>query len=199
MNGLLHIDKEVWILTNNMKCSRFQGGSFDNIDTSQSKYYQKSFKICSSLVKNMDGSIIDPFARNCKWGTIRNDMDDSIKTVHYHLESLDFMKLMKTNSAKMVLFDPPFSKSQSKKYSVGDTNLYCTGDGRIGKLMKEIERVLKPGGILLKLGYNSSKPSKNFDLLEIIVVNFGGTRNDVIVSIWKKNTTTLDNFMASIP
>jgi hypothetical protein len=65
--------------------------------------------------------------------------------------------------------------------------------------MKEIERVLKPGGILLKLGYNSSKPSKNFDLLEIIVVNFGGTRNDVIVSIWKKNTTTLDNFMASIP
>lgn len=178
---------------------RFQGGSSDNIDTSKSKYYVKGFNKALLKTKDLEGEIIDPFSRNCKWGTIRNDMDPSIKTVQYNLESLDFMKLMKTNSAKIVLFDPPFSSSQSKKYEIGDTNLYSTGDGRIGKLCKEIERVLKPGGIMVKLGYNSSRPTKNFDLLELMIVNFGGTRNDVILSIWRKNTTTLDSFMASKP
>jgi hypothetical protein len=176
---------------------RFQGGSNDGIETSQSKYYQKGFNEALLITKSLEGEIIDPFARNCKWGTIRNDMDPSIKTVHYNLESLDFMKLMKTNSAKIVLFDPPFSDRQSKKYELGDTNLYCSGDGRIGKLCKEIERVLKAGGVMVKLGYNSSRPTKNFDLVKLTAVNFGGTRNDVLLSIWRKNTTTLDQFIPS--
>ena len=180
-----------------MEMLRFQGGSSDGIDTSNSRYYQKAFDYVLKITQNLVGEIIDPFARNCKWGTIRNDMDKNIKTVHYNLESVQFMQIMKTNSAKIVLFDPPFSPSQSKKYELGDTNLYASGNGRIGKLSREIERVLIPGGIMLKLGYNSSRPTKNFDLINLIVVNFGGTRNDVIVSIWKKNTTTLDDFMTS--
>jgi hypothetical protein len=182
---------------NQVKLERFQGGSFDGKDTSECKYYVRGFNKALSITRAIEGEIIDPFARNCKWGTIRNDMDPGIKTVHYNLESLDFMKLMKTNSAKMVLFDPPFSDRQAKKYELGDTNLYCTGDGRIGKLCKEVERVLKPGGVMVKLGYNSSKPTTNFDLLEMMVVNFGGTRNDVILTIWRKNTTTLEDFMPS--
>ena len=180
-----------------MIIERFQGGSHDGIDTSESTYYVRGFNKALLKTKDVEGEIIDPFARNCKWGTIRNDMDPSIKTVHYNLESLDFMKLMKTNSAKIVLFDPPFSDRQAKKYELGDTNLYCSGDGRIGKLCKEIERVLKPGGVMVKLGYNSSRPTKNFDLVELMVVNFGGTRNDVILSIWRKNTTTLHQFIPS--
>jgi len=191
---LLHLDKEVWFLIDFI-IERFQGGSQDGIDTSQSKYYVNGFNKALLKTKEMEGDIIDPFARNCKWGTIRNDMDQTIKTVHYNLESLDFMKLMKSNSAKIVLFDPPFSDRQAKKYELGDTNLYCTGDGRIGKLCREIERVLKPGGVMVKLGYNSSRPTKNFDLLHLMVINFGGTRNDVILSIWIKNTTTLDSFI----
>lgn len=182
---------------NQVKIERFQGGSFDGIDTSECKYYVRGFNKALLISRAIEGEIIDPFARHCKWGTIRNDMDPEIKTVHYNLESLEFMRKMKTNSAKMVLFDPPFSDRQAKKYELGDTNLYCTGDGRIGKLCKEVERVLKPGGVMVKLGYNSSKPTKNFDLLELMVVNFGGTRNDVILSIWRKNTTTLEDFMVS--
>jgi hypothetical protein len=176
---------------------RFQGGSHDGIETSKCKYYVRGFNKALFMTRSLEGEIIDPFARNCKWGTITNDMDPEIKTVDYNLESLEFMRLMKTNSSKMVLFDPPFSDRQAKKYELGDTNLYCTGDGRIGKLCKEVERVLKPGGLMVKLGYNSSKPTKNFDLLHCMVVNFGGTRNDVILTIWRKNTTTLEDFMTS--
>ena len=177
---------------------RIQGGSSDGIETHNSKYYQKGFSECMKLLKNqIEGSIIDPFARSCLWGDIRNDLDSSIKTVHYNLESLIFMNKMVSNSSKLVLFDPPFSDRQAKKYQVGDTNLYCSGDGRIGLLCREIERVLKPGGLMLKLGYNSSRPTKNFDLIKSYIVNFGGTRNDVIMTIWRKNTTTLNDFMPS--
>lgn len=177
--------------------SRVQGGSRDGIDTSLSTYYQKGFNEAQFITSKLKGEIIDPFARHCEWGTIRNDMDPSITSVHHNLESLEFMRLMKTSSAKIVLFDPPFSNRQAKKYELGDTNLYCTGDGRIGQLSKEIERVLVPGGVVVKLGYNSSRPTKNFDLMKLMVVNFGGTRNDVILTIWKKNTTTLQDFMPS--
>ena len=79
-----------------MQLERFQGGSYDNIDTSKSKYYQKGFNDALLLTKDITGEIIDPFSRHCKWGTIRNDMDPNIKTVHYNLESLEFMKLIKT-------------------------------------------------------------------------------------------------------
>ena len=181
----------------NLLFERIQGGATDGIETHGSKYYKKGFYYCRDLLKEVEGLIIDPFARNCMWGDIRNDIDPKIKTVQYNLESLVFMKKIKTSSAKLVLFDPPFSSSQSEKYEAGDTNLYCTGDGRIGKLCREVERILKPGGIMLKLGYNSSRPSKNFNLLKVYVVNFGGTRNDVLMTIWQKNTTTLDQFMAS--
>lgn len=51
--------------------------------------------------------IIDPFANESKYGTITNDLNTKFDT-DYHLDALDFLRKMKSSSADMVLFDPPF-------------------------------------------------------------------------------------------
>lgn len=175
-----------------MKFERVQGGCFDNLETSKSNYYKRAFAWTVKNVK-VEGEIIDPFARYCKWGTITNDIDSNMPT-DYHLDALDFLKIMKTNSAKILLFDPPFSERQASRYEGGITNLYTKADGTFKKIMNECDRIIKPGGILIKLGYNSSRPSKNFELIKLDLVNFGGSRNDVIVSYWVFVNNTLGGF-----
>lgn len=179
-----------------MKFEYHKGGSNDNRDTHLSKYYIDSFNYCLKLLKekNIEGVIIDPFARLCKWGDITNDINPAYKT-DYNLDCVDFLNRMRSNISKLVLFDPPFSSRQcEEKYQNADVNLYTTD--KISKCQKHIERILVPGGLVLKLGYNSNFTNrKNFDLICIKLVSFGGNRNDVIVSIWRKNTHTLNEFI----
>lgn len=60
---------------------------------------------------NKGGVIIDPFAKDCKLGTIRNDLNPNCDT-QYHLDALKFLQGQKSNSADMVLYDPPYSVTQ---------------------------------------------------------------------------------------
>ena len=176
--------------------SRFQGGSYAGKDTSENSYYQKAFKKACKLTEALEGEIIDPFARNCTWGTIRNDLDPKTKA-HYNLDALEFLKKMKSNSAKIVLFDPPFSPSQEKKYTGGCQNLYAD-PSKISKMYKEIFRILKSGGVVVKLGYNSTRPNPNLELIDCQIVNFGGSKNDVIQTIWQLKTIKLSDMGALI-
>jgi hypothetical protein len=59
-------------------------------------------------------TIIDPFANGCKIGTITNDLNPKFDTT-YHLDALDFLKLMKSDSADVVIYDPPYSPRQVKE------------------------------------------------------------------------------------
>ena len=69
--------------------------------------------------KYIDGAavIIDPFANSCKYGTITNDMNPEFDT-DYHLDALEFLKLLPTSSADVVLYDPPYSLRQVSEASV---------------------------------------------------------------------------------
>ncbi len=173
---------------------RFKGGSSDSIDTSNSRYYKKALKIGSLLIDKriIEKISIDPFARDCTWADVTNDLDTSKKAM-YNLDALDFIKTFENNSIKLILFDPPFSTSQEKKYAF-NSNLYASDSNKISKLYKECFRVLSIGGVMVKLGYNSTRPHPGLKLKHLMVVNFGGSRNDVIVSIWRKEQTTLDIF-----
>jgi len=169
---------------------RFQGGSMDSLDTHKSKYYQNTFNDCLEWTRNLKGNIVDPFARNCTWGDLTNDINQETKAM-YHLDALEFLKMIKSESAKIVLFDPPFSPRQEKRYENGTNNLYSSDSNKISKLNQEVFRILKPQGVMLKLGYNSSRPNKSMNLIQMRIVNFGGSRNDVICSVWQKNQHTL--------
>ena len=168
---------------------RIQSGSASAIDTHETGYFRK-------IWKSLDigaGVVVDPFARNCSISdTWSNDIDPST-SANYHMDAIEFMKIVPTQSAWLVIFDPPFSQRQEKKYEGGLQNVYST-PGYIADIMTDVCRVLKPGGYLLKFGYNSTRHHPMLELQKGWICNMSGNRNDVIVTLWKKCTITLDNF-----
>ena len=93
----------------------------------------------------------------------------------------------------LCIFDPPFSGRQSDEKYDGHINVY-TDPGYVKKCMIEVGKILKPGGYLLKFGYNSSRHLKCLELVKMWVVNFGGNRNDVIVTLWRNEQKTLQEW-----
>jgi len=179
-----------------VKFNRIQGASFESLDTSEGKYYKMGFTEMLKLGKAEFGNknvIVDPFARNCKWGTITNDLDENTDAIH-HMDALEFLKSIKTRSADYVLFDPPFSERQAERYELGHKNIY-TDPAYLSKCFFHIGRILKNNGLVLKLGYNSSRNNKNLELVKGWLVNFGASRNDVIMTIWQKNQSSLEDYL----
>lgn len=178
-----------------MNFSRIVGGSFDGRETHKSNYYETGFH---HMIKNQrrietqakSPLIADPFARNCKWGTHTNDIDPET-LADSHMDALLWLESLETEHFDYVLFDPPFSAHQAeRKYEVGHVNIYVD-PSYVSKCFAEVARILKPGGRVLKLGYNSTRHSKLLDLEKGWIVNFGGSRNDVIMTQWVKGQARL--------
>ena len=128
--------------------------------------------------------IIDPFANDCKYGTITNDLNPKFNT-DYHLDALDFLKQLHDNSADCVLYDPPYSLRQVKECYEGVgikvTSKHTKSSWR-AKHLDEIKRILKPNGVVLCFGWNSNGVGKtrDFEMMEILLVAHGGSKNDTI-------------------
>jgi hypothetical protein len=139
--------------------------------------------------------VIDPFARMCLWGTKRNDINPQFLheyTTHC-MDALEFLNNEPRGKAHIVIMDPPFSNRQSEE-EYGTNNLY-TNPKYISDLGKECFRILCSGGYLIKCGFNTNPPSKGFTLIHVKICNMGGSRNDILISLWKKSQTTLSNVL----
>lgn len=60
------------------------------------------------------GIIVDPFANGSKYGTITNDLNTKYDT-DYHMDALDFLKMLDSESADIVLYDPPYCYDASSE------------------------------------------------------------------------------------
>ena len=135
--------------------------------------------------------IIDPFANQCKYGTIRNDLNPEFDT-NYHLDALKFLKLMKSNSADLVLYDPPYSIHQAaicyNKFGQDKLKQSVANMGYWGNCKNEVTRILKINGIVIICSWSSNGIGINrgFEMLEILLVPHGGSKNDTIVTVEKK-------------
>jgi len=156
------------------------------------KPMEQLFSYCKTKMMNKKHITIDPFSRSCLWGDKRNDINP--KYLHEYtthcMDALEFLKNENSTSIDIVILDPPFSDRQSDE-EYGTNNLYANPK-YMSDLGKEIFRVLKPGGMVLKCGFNSNPPAKGFDLLKINLAQFGASRNDIIFSLWVKNQTVLN-------
>lgn len=138
-----------------------------------------------------DMVIIDPFANRSKIGTITNDLNPEYDT-DYHMDALDFLKLMGTESADLVLYDPPYSLRQVvecyKGFGIAVTQEHTKASWRTHHI-NEIQRILKPGGICISFGWNSGGigVTRGFKIIELLLVPHGGSRNDTIVTVEIKN------------
>ena len=134
--------------------------------------------------------VVDPFANNCEWGTITNDLDPQYKT-DYHMDATDFLKMLPDRCADVVLYDPPFSPRQVmecyKKFGMS-VNMETTQASYWSKQKEQIARIIKPNGIVITCGWNSGGIGKKhgFEIVEILLVAHGGWHNDTIVTVERK-------------
>ena len=137
-----------------------------------------------------DAVIIDPFANDCKYGTITNDLNPKFDT-DYHLDALDFLKQIPDRYADVVLYDPPYSLRQVKEcyegVGVAVTAEHTQASWR-AKHLDEIQRILKPTGRALCFGWNSNGVGKKrgFEMIEVLLVAHGGSKNDTICTVERK-------------
>jgi hypothetical protein len=127
--------------------------------------------------------IVDPFCGQSNYATHANDLGRGGVEAEEYCRSLDV-------DADAVLFDPPYSprqiaecyKSIGKNVTTEDTQnarLYC-------KVRKVLWDLLKPNGIALSFGWQSSGFGKKAETLEILLVQHGGAHNDTICVAQRK-------------
>ena len=85
---------------------------------------------------------------------------------------------------------PPYSQRQVKecyegfgKYVGDDSKMNFWSDAK-----NEIAKIIKPKGLVISFGWNSMGMGINrgFEIVEIMLVPHGGTRNDTIVVVERK-------------
>lgn len=132
--------------------------------------------------------VADLFARNCRLGTkgLRNDIDKNTKA-EKHLDVFKFLEKIPEESLDAVIIDPPFSFNQAAKHYKNSAGK-CLGVGWIPAVRREAGKKLKPGGIMICLGWdaNGAGNKKLFDLIRVIVCAHGQARNATIMTIDKK-------------
>lgn len=142
-------------------------------------------------------TVVDPFARNCRLGTITNDMDPSCPTTH-HMDALDFLRSLGEGMADMVILDPPYSYRQVKEcyngVGVERFDPRQTRSDYWADISDGCARVLKPGGVCVKCGWNTEGLGKGrgMEMLEVLVVAHGGHRNDTLVTAERKIPSLFD-------
>ena len=135
--------------------------------------------------------IVDPFARNSGLATISNDLDPECGT-DYHMDALEFLRMLPDRSADTVLYDPPYSPRQvSECYRrFGRTvDMATTQASYWSKQKAEIGRIVKPGGVVITCSWNSGGIGQNygFEIEEILLVCHGGWHNDTICVVDRKS------------
>jgi len=135
-----------------------------------------------------DMVIIDPWANNSKIGTITNDLNPEMGT-NFHLDALEFLKLQPSDSADVVLYDPPYSISQAaemyKSFGKDKLEVHVSNMNYWKQCKDESVRVLKRGGVLIICGWSSNGAGINrgMTMTEILLVPHGGSKNDTIVTV----------------
>lgn len=135
-----------------------------------------------------EGTWVDPFAGKHSPANITNDLNCALDTT-YHMDALEFLKTFPDNSVDGVFFDPPYSPRQVKECYENIGDLKWNGKMTFWSDTKnEAARIIKPGGKVLCFGWNSMGLGVNrgFEMLKILLVPHGGSRNDTICTVEMK-------------
>jgi len=133
----------------------------------------------------------DPFAGENSPAQIKNDLSGKVE---FKMDALEFLRSRKTKEFDGLLFDPPYSITQAKQCYEGRgmelLNIKPTSMKYWAECKNEINRILKPNGIVICFGWNSMGLGINrgFKMVEILLVPHGGSKNDTIVTVEQKLT-----------
>lgn len=137
--------------------------------------------------------VIDPFARNSRIATHRNDLNpDTAAESHLPVEDFCAALAAQRVRADAVLFDPPYSPRQIAECYQAIGRAVSTEDTQNSALYRRVrdglDALLKPHGIAISCGWNSAGfgEGRGYDPLELLVVTHGGAHNDTLVIVERK-------------
>jgi len=104
-----------------------------------------------------------------------------------HLDALEFLKALPADKAAGVLYDPPYNDRQGKKYF--KENVSRSDFVYWNNIKRQIVRIVRPGGKIIQLGWNSNRFPGPTKIDEIALFAHGSDRNDTIVLIQTKLAT----------
>lgn len=137
--------------------------------------------------------IVDPFARDSRRGTLRNDL--SLATsADYHMDARDFLRHLVATGvmADALLFDPPYSPRQIQESYQSIGRAVGKEDTQSARLYAECRdiacQLLAQGAIVVSCGWNSGGfgKTRGFEQREILLVAHGAAHNDTIVTVEEK-------------
>ena len=137
-----------------------------------------------------EGKWCDPFAGENSPAQVQNDLSGKVE---FCMDALAFLKSRKDEEFDGVLFDPPYSITQAKQCYEGrgmeQLEIKPTSMKYWAECKNEMKRILKPGGMVICFGWNSMGLGKNrgFGMFEILLVPHGGSKNDTIVTVERKD------------
>lgn len=147
-------------------------------------------------IRAAGGVIVDPFARNSRLATHTNDLNPATDAQH-HIDAADYCRMLLTDGvvADAVLFDPPYSPRQISECYESFGRKATTQDTQNAALYARVREplvaLLRPGGIGLSFGWNSTGLGKALPTIEIMLVAHGGAHNDTICVVQRKDQATL--------
>lgn len=132
---------------------------------------------------------VDPFAGKTSPAGITNDMNPAMPT-KYHMEALDFANKLK-GKYNGVLFDPPYSFRQISEHykSIGmSATKMQTGMAFYEKVKSALADKIKQGGYAISFGWNTNGfgKARGFEIIEIMSIAHGGSKNDTVVTVERK-------------
>lgn len=132
---------------------------------------------------------VDPFAGYNSPALTTNDLDNKSPAA-FHLDALEFLCGEDTNKYSGCLYDPPYSITQARMYGKKEYSSMKYW----AECKNEIARIIKPEGIAICFGWSSNGLGKNrgFEMIEILLVAHGGSKNDTIVTVEKKVKTEVE-------
>ena len=127
--------------------------------------------IAKLLKEETSGTVLDPFP------------------YPYSTDALEFLKTVPDESCDTLYFDPPYSQRQLKECYENQGLAYSDdmkNSGYWTKLSREVSRCVKPGGKVIKFGWNTGRIYKGFEITRIMLVCHGHHHNDTIVTVQRK-------------
>lgn len=129
------------------------------------------------LDEEVGGVWCDPFCgkNGQKYASFLNDIEKA------GIDALDFLSQFPDNSFDGVLYDPPYSITQARKYGKAKfASMKYWAD-----IKNQMARIIKPGGKAICFGWSSMGLGKNrgFQMTRVLMVPHGGSKNDTIVTV----------------
>lgn len=143
---------------------------------------------------------VDPFARNCRLATWRNDLSPDT-AAEWHMDALDFLLMLGRDGVRcdLAIFDPPYSRNQVKDVYQGIGRSYGIKDSQDHTTNWQVERdaldaIMEPSGIVLGMGWNSNGMTlaRGYALENVLLVAHGGASNDTICIAERKAATAAE-------